>query len=88
MVKVQKLPEEHIKWASRSSNHDLLRRPTGLAVNSRGHVLVADGENHVLLMFTRHSPVKLKVAAGQWGQPGAMGSNGARSSRDRAEIAP
>jgi len=75
MVKFQRLPEEHMTWTSRASNHDLLRRPSALAVNTRGDVIVAEVDNHVLLMYTRHVPVKLKVAAGQWGEPGAA-SNG------------
>lgn len=72
MVKHQKLPEEHLTWTSRASNHDLLRRPAALAINTRGDVLVAEAENHVILFYTRHVPVKLRVAAGQWGKPGSV----------------
>lgn len=72
MIKHQKLPEEHVTFTSRASNHDLLRRPAALAVNTRGDVIVADAENHMLLMYTRHVPAKLKVAVGQWGQPGGI----------------
>ena len=79
VIKVQEVPEPYMTWRNTAANHDLLRRPAAVAINVRGDVLVADVENHVVLMYARNVPVKLKVAVGQWGQAGrATNGEGAK----------